>query len=318
MEVIQGESGVHPVPDDALHAAREACDAVGAALIFDEIQTGLARTGTLWAYEQTGVVPDAMTTAKALGGGLPIGALITGERLREVLQPGDHGSTFAGGPLVAAAAQRRARRPRGPGAPRARPRARRAAARGPRRAAAASPPSAAAGSWSRSTSTASPARLVAPRAARAAPGRQRHRPADRPAAPAARRRRGARSTTPSAACARSSSAGPCRTASCGARGRRTSARRQLASCTPRRSPASGTLQPVTRSRPGVCRAAEHDLGAGLRALELRCAAARRRAARELDPGTSELGRKRRSSGCTRDRRLEPAGGGDDELRPGCR
>lgn len=104
MEVLQGESGVHPVPDDALHAAREACDAVGATLIFDEIQTGLARTGTLWAYEQSGVVPDAMTTAKALGGGLPIGALITGERLREVLQPGDHGSTFAGGPLVAAAA----------------------------------------------------------------------------------------------------------------------------------------------------------------------------------------------------------------------
>jgi acetylornithine/succinyldiaminopimelate/putrescine aminotransferase len=92
------------VPDDALRAAREACDRVGAALIFDEIQVGLARTGTLWAYEQTGVVPDALTTAKALGGGLPIGALITGERLREVLEPGDHGSTFAGGPLVAAAA----------------------------------------------------------------------------------------------------------------------------------------------------------------------------------------------------------------------
>jgi predicted acetylornithine/succinylornithine family transaminase len=104
MEVIQGESGVHPVPDDALHAARAACDAVGAALIFDEIQTGLARTGTLWAYERSGVVPDALTTAKALGGGLPIGALVTGERLRGVLEPGDHGSTFAGGPLVAAAA----------------------------------------------------------------------------------------------------------------------------------------------------------------------------------------------------------------------
>jgi acetylornithine/succinyldiaminopimelate/putrescine aminotransferase len=104
MEVVQGESGVHPVPDDALRAAREACDATGAALIFDEIQTGLGRTGTMWAFEHSGVVPDALTTAKALGGGLPIGALITGERLREVLQPGDHGSTFAGGPLVAAAA----------------------------------------------------------------------------------------------------------------------------------------------------------------------------------------------------------------------
>ena len=64
----------------------------------------MGRTGTLWAYEQTGVVPDAMTVAKALGGGLPIGALITGERLADVFEPGDHGSTFAGGPVVAAAA----------------------------------------------------------------------------------------------------------------------------------------------------------------------------------------------------------------------
>jgi acetylornithine/succinyldiaminopimelate/putrescine aminotransferase len=64
----------------------------------------MGRTGTLWAYEQTGVVPDAMTSAKALGGGLPIGALITGSKLADVLQPGDHGSTFAGGPLVASAA----------------------------------------------------------------------------------------------------------------------------------------------------------------------------------------------------------------------
>jgi predicted acetylornithine/succinylornithine family transaminase len=104
MEVIQGESGVHVVPDEVLRAARSACDAAGAALIFDEIQTGLSRTGTLWAYEHAGVVPDALTTAKALGGGLPIGALVTGERLRDVLEPGDHGSTFAGGPVVAAAA----------------------------------------------------------------------------------------------------------------------------------------------------------------------------------------------------------------------
>ena len=72
--------------------------------IFDEIQCGLGRAGTLWAYQQSGVVPDAITTAKALGGGLPIGALITGERLSQVLQPGDHGSTFAGGPVVTAAA----------------------------------------------------------------------------------------------------------------------------------------------------------------------------------------------------------------------
>jgi acetylornithine/N-succinyldiaminopimelate aminotransferase len=104
LEPIQGETGIHVLSDDLLHAAREACDRTGAALIFDEIQTGMGRTGTLWAYEQTDVVPDAMTSAKALGGGLPIGALITGPRLADVLQPGDHGSTFAGGPMIAASA----------------------------------------------------------------------------------------------------------------------------------------------------------------------------------------------------------------------
>jgi acetylornithine/N-succinyldiaminopimelate aminotransferase len=104
LEPIQGESGVHELSVQCLRAAREACDEHGAALIFDEIQCGMGRTGTLWAYEQTGVRPDALTTAKALGGGLPIGALVTGERLADVLQPGDHGSTFAGGPVVAAAA----------------------------------------------------------------------------------------------------------------------------------------------------------------------------------------------------------------------
>ncbi|HEY5430610.1 MAG TPA: aspartate aminotransferase family protein [Solirubrobacteraceae bacterium] len=104
LEPIQGETGIHPLSAELLQAARAACDATGAALIFDEIQTGMGRTGTLWAYEQTGVIPDAMTSAKALGGGLPIGALITGPRLADVFQPGDHGSTFAGGPLVSAAA----------------------------------------------------------------------------------------------------------------------------------------------------------------------------------------------------------------------
>ena len=104
LEPIQGESGVHELPAELLRAARAACDRVGAALVFDEVQTGLGRTGTLWAYEWTGVVPDALTTAKALAGGLPMGALITGERLSDVLVPGDHGSTFAGGPVVAAAA----------------------------------------------------------------------------------------------------------------------------------------------------------------------------------------------------------------------
>jgi predicted acetylornithine/succinylornithine family transaminase len=104
LEPIQGETGVHVLSDELLRSARAACDEHGAALIFDEIQCGMGRTGTLWAYEQTGVRPDAMTVAKALGGGLPIGALITGERLADVLAPGDHGSTFAGGPVVAAAA----------------------------------------------------------------------------------------------------------------------------------------------------------------------------------------------------------------------
>ncbi|HEY5046206.1 MAG TPA: aspartate aminotransferase family protein [Solirubrobacteraceae bacterium] len=104
LEPIQGETGVHVLSEATLKAAREACDEHGAALVFDEVQCGMGRTGSLWAYEQTGVVPDAITVAKALGGGLPIGALITGERLADVFQPGDHGSTFGGGPLVAAAA----------------------------------------------------------------------------------------------------------------------------------------------------------------------------------------------------------------------
>lgn len=104
IEPIQGEGGVHPIPGEVLQAARAACDLHGAALIFDEVQTGMGRTGTLWAYQATGVTPDAITTSKALGGGLPIGALITGERLGEALQRGDHGSTFAAGPVVAEAA----------------------------------------------------------------------------------------------------------------------------------------------------------------------------------------------------------------------
>jgi acetylornithine/N-succinyldiaminopimelate aminotransferase len=104
MEPVLGESGVHPMPAELLRAAREACDAVGAALVFDEVQTGMGRTGTLWAYEQAGVVPDAMTVAKSLGGGVPIGALVIGPSLAGVFAPGDHGSTFAGGPLACAAA----------------------------------------------------------------------------------------------------------------------------------------------------------------------------------------------------------------------
>jgi acetylornithine/N-succinyldiaminopimelate aminotransferase len=104
LEPVQGESGIWPLSDEVLRTARAACDRAGAALVFDEIQCGMGRTGTLWAYEQLGVKPDALTTAKALGGGMPIGALVTSPELADVLAPGDHGSTLAGGPVVAAAA----------------------------------------------------------------------------------------------------------------------------------------------------------------------------------------------------------------------
>jgi predicted acetylornithine/succinylornithine family transaminase len=104
IEPIQGEAGVFPIADEILLSAREACDEVGALLIFDEIQTGLGRTGSLWAYEQTSVRPDVLTSAKALGGGFPIGACITAPSAADVLEVGDHGSTFAGGPVATAAA----------------------------------------------------------------------------------------------------------------------------------------------------------------------------------------------------------------------
>jgi acetylornithine/N-succinyldiaminopimelate aminotransferase len=104
IEPIQGEAGVFPVSDEILSAAREACDAVGALLILDEVQTGMGRTGSLWAYEQLPVRPDVMTTAKALGGGLPVGACVTTPELGDTLALGDHGSTFAGGPIGASAA----------------------------------------------------------------------------------------------------------------------------------------------------------------------------------------------------------------------
>jgi acetylornithine/N-succinyldiaminopimelate aminotransferase len=104
IEPIQGEAGIRPISDEALLAARQACDESGALLILDEIQTGMGRTGSLWAYQQTPVRPDVMTTAKALGGGMPIGACIAGPAAADVLEPGDHGSTFAGGPVATSAA----------------------------------------------------------------------------------------------------------------------------------------------------------------------------------------------------------------------
>jgi acetylornithine/N-succinyldiaminopimelate aminotransferase len=104
IEPIQGEGGIHPIDPRLLASTRELCDAHGALLVFDEIQCGMGRTGTLWAWQQLGVRPDVMTTAKGLGGGLPIGACVTSAEFADVLRPGDHGSTFAGGPVIAAAA----------------------------------------------------------------------------------------------------------------------------------------------------------------------------------------------------------------------
>ena len=104
LEPIQGETGVNVLSEELLRAARAACDEHGAALVFDEVQSGMGRTGSMWAYQQTGVVPDALTAAKALASGLPVGALVTGPRLADVFEPGDHGSTFGGGPVVCAAA----------------------------------------------------------------------------------------------------------------------------------------------------------------------------------------------------------------------
>lgn len=103
IEPIQGESGIHPLTDAFLLAAREACDRVGALLIFDEVQTGMGRTGTFFAFEQTSVVPDAATLAKGLGGGVPIGALLVRESAAS-FQAGDHGTTQGGNPLSCAAA----------------------------------------------------------------------------------------------------------------------------------------------------------------------------------------------------------------------
>ena len=104
IEPIQGESGIHPISEEVLRAAREACDRHGALLVFDEIQCGMGRTGQIWAWQHVQVEPDVMTVAKGLGGGLPIGACVTSPDYADVLEAGDHGSTFAGGPVVAAGA----------------------------------------------------------------------------------------------------------------------------------------------------------------------------------------------------------------------
>jgi acetylornithine/succinyldiaminopimelate/putrescine aminotransferase len=105
VEPIQGEGGINPADPEFLQGLRTLCDEAGALLVFDEIQCGVGRTGTLWAYEQYGVVPDIMTLAKPLAGGLPMGAVLMTEAVAAALRPGDHGSTFAAGLMVSAAAK---------------------------------------------------------------------------------------------------------------------------------------------------------------------------------------------------------------------
>ncbi len=105
LEPIQGEGGVLPAEPAFLQRARELCDAHGALLVLDEIQSGMGRTGTLFAHQHAGVTPDIVTLAKALGGGFPIGATLVGPKLAEVMQFGAHGTTFGGNPLAAAVAR---------------------------------------------------------------------------------------------------------------------------------------------------------------------------------------------------------------------
>jgi acetylornithine aminotransferase len=104
LEPVQGEGGVNVPPPGYLKTVRDICDEFDLLLIYDEVQVGCGRTGTLWAYEQEGVAPDILTLAKALAGGPPIGAMLTTEELAKTLGPGSHGSTFGGNPLICSAA----------------------------------------------------------------------------------------------------------------------------------------------------------------------------------------------------------------------
>lgn len=103
-EPLQGEGGVRPLPKEYLRGIRTLCDKHNLVLLFDEVQVGMGRTGTLFAYEQFGVEPDIMTLAKALGNGLPIGAMLAREEVAASFSPGDHASTFGGNPVACAAA----------------------------------------------------------------------------------------------------------------------------------------------------------------------------------------------------------------------
>jgi acetylornithine/N-succinyldiaminopimelate aminotransferase len=104
LEPTQGEGGVIPAPDGYLRAAREACDATGALLVIDEVQSGIGRTGAWFAHQREGILPDVLTLAKGLGGGLPIGACVGVGGCGSALGKGDHGSTFGGNPIACAAA----------------------------------------------------------------------------------------------------------------------------------------------------------------------------------------------------------------------
>ncbi|KAH9610971.1 hypothetical protein KSS87_005843 [Heliosperma pusillum] len=104
VEPVQGEGGIYSATKEFLYSLRAACNEAGALLIYDEVQCGLGRTGHLWAHEPYDVYPDIMTLAKPLAGGIPIGAVLVTERVSTAINPGDHGSTFAGGPLACNAA----------------------------------------------------------------------------------------------------------------------------------------------------------------------------------------------------------------------
>lgn len=102
VEPVQGEGGLRAAEPAFMQGVRELCQRYGALLVFDEIQCGVGRTGTLWAHEQLGVQPDIMTVAKPLAGGLPIGAVLMGQHVADTIHPGDHGTTFGGNPLATA------------------------------------------------------------------------------------------------------------------------------------------------------------------------------------------------------------------------
>ena len=104
VELIQGESGVVPLDKEYVKAVEEFCHSKDILFLVDEVQTGIGHTGTLFCFEQYNVLPDIVTTAKALGGGVPIGAVITGAKCKDTFGPGDHGSTFGGNPLSCKAA----------------------------------------------------------------------------------------------------------------------------------------------------------------------------------------------------------------------